>query len=62
MREIPEEIKALQSKEGDACLNCGARVRSVVTGKVVRTRHGQSAEVSLIGVFAIEAESSARGC
>ena len=35
-------------KKGDACLTCGTRARSVMTGKVVRTLHGRSVEVGWI--------------
>ena len=30
------------------CLTCGARARSVVEMKVVRTRHGRSAEMNQV--------------
>ena len=46
--------------EGDACLTCEARARSVETRAVVRTRHEWSAEVDHVTVVVISSESLAR--
>ena len=65
MREILKDVKGLQIKKGDACLTCGARAWSVVTGEVVHTWHRRSAEVDQIeqhrGAVESSAQQGARG-